>query len=72
MSADQAYDLLGVREGAGFDDILTAKNRLTKANEHDQDKVVRVSVHEPSTCHEDISDMHSFLSDICSIDPFLN
>lgn len=44
MSADQAYDLLGVREGAGFDDILTAKNRLTKANEHDQDKIVRVSV----------------------------
>lgn len=42
MSADQAYNLLGVREGAGFDEILTAKNKLTKANEHDQDKIVRV------------------------------
>lgn len=70
MSADQAYDLLGVREGAGFDDILTAKNRLTKANEHDQDKVVKASVHKPSTCHEDISDMHSFTSDTCSLHPF--
>ena len=47
MSADQAYDLLGVREGAGFDDILTAKNRLTKANEHDQDKVVKASILKP-------------------------
>ncbi len=44
MSTDQAYSLLGVREGAGFDEILTAKNKLTKANEHDQDKIVRVSI----------------------------
>ena len=43
MSTDQAYNLLGVREGAGFDEILTAKNKLTKANEHDQDKIVKVS-----------------------------
>ena len=43
MSTDQAYSLLGVREGAGFDEILTAKNKLTKANEHDQDKIVKVS-----------------------------
>lgn len=70
MSADQAYDLLGVREGAGFDDILTAKNRLTKANEHDQDKVVKVGVHKPSTCHEDISDIHFFISDMSSMLPF--
>lgn len=70
MSADQAYDLLGVREGAGFDDILTAKNRLTKANEHDQDKVVKASVHRPSTCHEDIPDMHFFISDRSSLHVF--
>ena len=44
MSADQAYSLLGVREGAGFDEILTAKNKLTKANEHDQDKIVKASM----------------------------
>lgn len=42
MSTDQAYSLLGVREGAGFDEILTAKNKLTKANEHDQDKIVKI------------------------------
>ena len=46
MSADQAYTLLGVREGAGFDEILTAKNELTKANEHDQDKIVKVCGHD--------------------------
>ncbi|CAL5224812.1 g7558 [Coccomyxa viridis] len=42
MSTDQAYTLLGVREGAGFEEILTAKNKLTKSNEHDQDKIVRI------------------------------
>ena len=50
MSTDQAYSLLGVREGAGFDEILTAKNKLTKVNEHDQDKIVRVCVSSYHMC----------------------
>lgn len=43
MSTDQAYDLLGLKEGAGFDEILTAKNKLTKASDGDRDKIVQVT-----------------------------
>jgi DnaJ-class molecular chaperone len=42
MSTDEAYDILGVKEGAGFEEIMAAKNKLTRANEADRDKVVKV------------------------------
>ncbi len=42
MSIDEAYDLLGVKEEAGFDEIMSAKNRLTSASQGDKDKIVQV------------------------------
>lgn len=42
MSIDEAYDILGVKDGAGFDEILTAKNKLSRASEEDRDRAVRV------------------------------
>ncbi|EIE23547.1 hypothetical protein COCSUDRAFT_65972 [Coccomyxa subellipsoidea C-169] len=41
MSIDEAYDLLGVKEEAGFDEIMSAKNRLTSASQGDKDKIVQ-------------------------------
>ncbi|KAK9905760.1 hypothetical protein WJX75_005908 [Coccomyxa subellipsoidea] len=42
MSIDEAYNLLGVKEDAGFDEIMSAKNRLTSASQGDKDKIVQV------------------------------
>lgn len=42
MSIDDAYDLLNVKEDAGFDEILGAKNKLTSASQGDTDKIMRV------------------------------
>ncbi len=42
MSIDDAYDLLNVKEDAGFDEILNAKNKLSSASQGDTDKIMRV------------------------------
>ncbi|BDA47455.1 probable protein CHAPERONE-LIKE PROTEIN OF POR1, chloroplastic [Coccomyxa sp. Obi] len=42
MSIDEAYDLLGVKEEAGFDEILGAKNKLTSTSQGDTDKIMRI------------------------------
>lgn len=42
MTLQNALDLLGVREGASFDDILRAKKRITDAGNVDQEMLLRV------------------------------
>ncbi|CAL8472111.1 g11653 [Coccomyxa elongata] len=42
MSIDDAYDLLNVKEDAGFDEILSAKNKLSSASQGDTDKIMRI------------------------------
>ena len=42
MTLDEAYELLGVKESASFDDILVAKNQQIRKLGGDRDKVVRV------------------------------
>ena len=42
MTLDEAYDLLGVKESASFDDILVAKNQQIRKHEGDRDRIIRV------------------------------
>mmetsp|Transcript_12881 Transcript_12881/g.17608 ORF Transcript_12881/g.17608 Transcript_12881/m.17608 type:complete len:280 (+) Transcript_12881:119-958(+) len=40
ISASDARQLLGVREGASFDEVLQAKNKLVKETQQDQEKII--------------------------------
>ena len=42
MSVESALKLLGVTEGASFDDILRAKNSIVKACKDDQEAIAQV------------------------------
>lgn len=42
MSVESALKLLGVSEGASFDDILRAKNSIVKACKDDQEAIAQV------------------------------
>lgn len=42
MSSQEAYDLLGVKEGASFDQIMSAKNKLVSKAGKDQSRKTQV------------------------------
>lgn len=43
MSSQEAYDLLGVKEGASFDQIMSAKNKLVSKAGNDQSRKTQVA-----------------------------
>lgn len=43
MSSQEAYDLLGVKEGASFDQIMSAKNKLVSRAGNDQSRKTQVA-----------------------------
>lgn len=43
MSSQEAYDLLGVKEGASFDQIMSAKNKLVSKAGKDQSRKTQVA-----------------------------
>ena len=42
MSSQEAYDLLGVKEGANFEQIMSAKNKLVSKAGNDQSRKTQV------------------------------
>lgn len=42
MSLDDAYQLLGVRAGASFEDVLQARNKMKAQHESDRDKIYQI------------------------------
>ena len=42
MTKRQAYDLLGVKEGAGFDEILSVKKKLIAGSSGDRERELQV------------------------------
>lgn len=44
MSSQEAYDLLGVKEGASFDQIMSAKNKLVSRAGNDQSRKTQLEV----------------------------
>ena len=47
MSSQEAYDLLGVKEGASFDQIMSAKNKLVSKAGKDQSRKTQVASASP-------------------------
>lgn len=43
MSPEQAYQLLGVRESANFEQIMTAKKNLVNKAVNDKERITQVS-----------------------------
>ena len=48
MTTDEAMEILGVKEGSGFEVILSAKNRLLRKAGNDKDKKTQVACIWPS------------------------